>query len=76
MMQTGGNMIEVFKTNVTNPQQADELIGLLHHLLPGSTINFDLDDCDRVLRIDHELVEPVTVIRLLAENGVRCSVLQ
>ncbi len=76
MIQTHGNMIEVFKTNVSNPQQADELIGLLHHILPGSTINFDLEDCDKILRIDHKLVEPTQVIALLADKGFRCAVLQ
>lgn len=75
MMQTHRKMIEVFKTNVSNPQQADELIGLLHHLLPGSTINFDLEDCDRVLRIDHEIVDPVHVTRILAGRGFECSVM-
>lgn len=69
-------MVEVFKTNVTNPQQAEELIGLLRNLLPGSNVNFDLEDCDRVLRIDHESVEHREVIRLLAMNGFECCLLQ
>lgn len=69
-------MIEVFKTNVSEQQQADELIGLLLHLLPDSSINFDLEDCDKVLRIDHHLVAPDEVVALLANNGYLCSVLE
>lgn len=69
-------MIEVFKTNVSNPQQADELIGLLRNFLPGGIINFDLEDCDKILRIDHKQVEPTQVIALLADKGFRCDVLQ
>lgn len=69
-------MIEVFKTNVTNPQQADELIGLLRNLLPGSSINFDLEDCDRVLRIDYESVDPAHVTGILAGRGFKCNVMQ
>jgi len=69
-------MIEVFKTNVSNPQQANELIGLLHHILPGSRINFDLEDCDNILRIDYEQVEPAQVIALMDANGFHCAVLQ
>ncbi|HEY9177686.1 MAG TPA: hypothetical protein VIN07_08355 [Flavipsychrobacter sp.] len=76
MTQTHPDMVEVFKTNVSNPQQADELICLLRDLLPESRINFDLEDCDKVLRIDHESVAPHEVIRLLAGRGVKCSIMQ
>ncbi len=76
MIQTHGNMIEVFKTNVSNPQQAEELIGLLRYLLPGSSINFDLEDCDKVLRIDYETVDPAHVTGILAGRGFECSVMQ
>lgn len=75
MIQTHGNMIEVFKTNVSNPQQADELIGLLHHILPGSTINFDLEDCDRVLRIEGPEIAIGKVIELLSVHHFQCVVL-
>ncbi|MBZ0099845.1 MAG: hypothetical protein K8F30_12205 [Taibaiella sp.] len=68
-------MIEVFKTNVSNPQQADELIGLLHHILPGSTINFDLEDCDRVLRIVGPEIATGKVIELLSVYHYECAIL-
>ncbi|MBW7915002.1 MAG: hypothetical protein H3C54_15155 [Taibaiella sp.] len=76
MIQTHGNMVEVFKTNVTNPQQADELICLLRTILPGSRINFDLEDCDKVLRIDYESVDPAHVTGILAGRGFECCVMQ
>ena len=68
-------MVEVFRTNVSNPQQADELIGLLHHLLPGSTINFDLEDCDRVLRIAAPEIATAKVIELLRVHHYECAIL-
>lgn len=76
MMRISRSMVEVFKTNVSNPQQADELIGLLQNLLPGSRINFDLEDCDKVLRIDYESVDPAHVTGILAGRGFQCSVMQ
>lgn len=70
------NMIEVFKTNVSEQQQADKLIGLLLNLLPNSNINFDLEDCDKVLRINHEMIEPDQIIGLLISNGFDCRVME
>ncbi|MCB9047313.1 MAG: hypothetical protein H6550_14360 [Chitinophagales bacterium] len=69
-------MIEVFKTNVSEQQQADKLIGLLLNLLPNSNINFDLEDCDKVLRINHEMIEPDQIIGLLISNGFDCRVME
>ncbi len=69
-------MIEVFKTNVSNPQQADELIGLLRNFLPGGIINFDLEDCDKILRIDYSCIDHKLIIRKLELMGFECSVLQ
>lgn len=69
-------MIEVFKTNVSNSQQADEIIGLLRNLLPCSCINFDLEDCDRVLRIDCEIIDADSVTDILTGKGFDCCVMQ
>lgn len=45
-------MIEVFKTNVTERGEADRLIRCIHQNFPGYKANFDLDDCDKILRVD------------------------
>jgi hypothetical protein len=45
-------MIEVFKTNVSNKDQAAILIRALKKFFPSYTGNFDLDDCDKVLRVE------------------------
>lgn len=68
-------MIEVFKTNVCEEIRAKELIVLLQQHFPYSKINFDLEDCDKVLRVegDHILPEPVT--KLLHSLGHLCEVL-
>lgn len=70
-------MVEVFKTNVTDKNHATKLVELLHRKFPGCKINFDLDDCDKVLRIegpDADLTEPVRLI--INENGFICEVLE
>ena len=45
-------MIEVFKTNIKKASKAKRLIGLLAHHFPGSKVNIDLHDCDKILRIE------------------------
>jgi hypothetical protein len=70
-------MVEVFKTNVTSNRQAKELVNLLEDYFAGYKVNFDLDDCDRILRVEARLkaVEPQPVITLLQQMGVRAEVL-
>ena len=45
-------MIEIFKTNIREAAQADNIIALLLQHFPGSRINIDLYDCDKVLRVE------------------------
>jgi hypothetical protein len=44
-------MIEIFKTNVSSPDHAEMLINGIHQAFAGYKANFDLDDCDNILRI-------------------------
>ena len=59
-------MIYVFKTSVDNPSKLESASVLLHELLPESLWNFDLEDCDNILRVDSEL----DVAQLLLNNAV------
>lgn len=69
-------MIEVFKTDVSGSADAGRLTALLRQHFPGSRINFDLDDCDRILRIEGKDFRPGEVVKLVRENGFACSVLE
>ncbi len=44
-------MVEVFKTNVESQTQANLLIDQIHEGFPNYKANFDLDDCDKILRV-------------------------
>ncbi|MHC0442372.1 MULTISPECIES: hypothetical protein [unclassified Flavobacterium] len=59
-------MIYVFKTSVDSPSKLESASALLHKLLPETLWNFDLEDCDNILRIDseHEIVD------LILNNGI------
>lgn len=69
-------MIEVFKTNVNDASEAGRLTALLRYHFPGSRINFDLHDCDRILRVEGKDFRAGEVETLVTENGFACSVLE
>jgi hypothetical protein len=67
--------VEVFKTDVQNVAQSVKLIRKLRQHIPGIEINFDLDDCDRVLRIEGGHIPVPRVIKLMNNNGYYCELL-
>ena len=69
-------MIEVFKTNVEEACHAKNVIALLLQHFPSSKINFDLHDCDKILRVEGENFAVEKVIGLVAESGFTCIVLE
>ena len=68
-------MVEVFKTNVEQPEHSEMLIDQLINRIPNSRINFDLEDCDRILRIEAESVSNQIIIEILQRNGYQAEVL-
>lgn len=69
-------MVEVFKTNVEEAVHAEKLVALLLQHFPDGRINFDLDDCDRVLRVEKMHIQPEQIIELVAAQGYECWVLE
>lgn len=47
-------MVEVFKTDVREVTGASQLKTILIRHFPDSTVNFDRDDCDKVLKISQK----------------------
>jgi tRNA G26 N,N-dimethylase Trm1 len=69
-------MVEVFKTNVQKKSESKKLLGTLLHAFPAYTINFDLSDCDKVLRIKGENIEVLKIIGHLRKYGYHCEPLE
>lgn len=71
------NTIEVFKTNVTTTQQAQEILNRIQQSFPDYTATFDLEDCDHVLRIKskREIIKAQAVMSLLKNIGVDAEIL-
>lgn len=68
-------MIEVFKTNVETASDANNIVQILLQRFPGSRINFDLQDCDKILRVEGKDFCTETIIAFMKEKGFHCSVL-
>jgi hypothetical protein len=68
-------MVEVFKTNVQEFAEAQKLLAVLRRHFPGSKINIDLDDCDKVLRVEGSNLPVEKVMTLVTGKGFVCSVL-
>jgi len=70
-------MVEVFKTNVIEQDHADMLVDQIHKRFSGYMANFDLDDCDKILRIKcvNGLIESSFVVNLLQDFGFNAEVL-
>lgn len=47
-------MVEIYKTNVTKVYQADYLLQKIHENFKTYSANFDLEDCDKILRIESD----------------------
>jgi hypothetical protein len=69
-------MVEVFKTNVQAPGEADSLVALLLQHFPHNKINFDLHDCDKILRVEGCDVQPEPIMMLMRKNGFVCKMLE
>ena len=69
-------MVEVFKTNIYEPDEAQHVISKLHHYLPDARINFDLDDCDKILRVENSTIDIEKLVSLLNGTGYQCEVLE
>ena len=62
-------MVEIFKTDIRELQVAHKVILQLREHFPEAKINFDLEDCDRILRVESTSVETQKIINLLHQSG-------
>lgn len=71
-------MVEVFRTNVRDHEEADFLLDHLGKQFPVYEMNFDLEDCDNILRIksDLETIEVLQIVELLNNLGFVVEVLE
>ncbi|WP_215223949.1 hypothetical protein [Echinicola shivajiensis] len=71
-------MVEVFKTSVEAVEDKQFLLDKLQKEFPHYKINFDMEDCDKILRI--ETIEPdinsLSIIEFMNRYGFKIEILQ
>ncbi|ELR68006.1 hypothetical protein C900_01269 [Fulvivirga imtechensis AK7] len=68
-------MIEIFKTNISTKEEADYFAQILNNTLPDYRINFDLEDCDRILRVENRDINANAVIGVFHSHNRYCELL-
>ncbi len=66
-------MVFVFRTNVTDVVHADALVKSLTTTFPSAVINFDLEDCDNILRIACRDLSVHTILKVTQTCGIWCE---
>ena len=68
-------IVEVFKTNVQHREHAEQLVSILRDQFNYTRINFDLEDCDKILRVESNQICVDSIIEILSTHGLECEVL-
>ena len=70
-------MVEDFKTNVSESDQARWLLDEINKRFQSYTANFDLDDCDHILRIETLTgsVDVLALVKLMEHSGFQAELL-
>ncbi|WP_010521519.1 hypothetical protein [Aquimarina agarivorans] len=66
-------MIFVFKTSISSKKTIKLLTPHLNKLLAVSDWNFDLEDCDNILRINSQINIVKKTIEILNDIGFECE---
>jgi hypothetical protein len=75
-MSSQQRKVEVYCTDLRHSSQADLLERKLLGSFPHLRINFDLDDCDRILRIEyHHELNFARIEKISRKMGVQIRIL-
>lgn len=69
-------MVEVFRTNVQKKSESKKLLFTLQEIFPALSINFDLSDCDKVLRIQGDNINTLQIMAHFRDFGYHCEPLE
>ncbi|MDG3582758.1 MULTISPECIES: hypothetical protein [Galbibacter] len=70
-------MVEIFVTDVTNESSAKHVLKELHTIFKDYSANFDLEDCDRILRVESSsAICHRSIIELLEKMQVNAAIYQ
>ncbi|WP_343705577.1 hypothetical protein [Flavobacterium sp.] len=65
-------IVEIFKTNVQEESDRDYIITVIQNQFPDYKINFDLEDCDKILRVEGVDLQYDNVMDYVNRLGYTC----
>lgn len=65
----------MFKTSVSKKSESHRIIQELKNIIPEARINFDLKDCDKILRIEATHFEIESIHSILHKHGYKSEIL-
>ncbi|MFH6995904.1 hypothetical protein [Flavobacterium sp. FlaQc-48] len=68
-------MVEVFKTNVQKETDTNYIIAIIQREFPTYKVNFDLEDCDKILRVEGADLQSNQIIEYVKCLGYTCNIL-
>ncbi|MCB0699610.1 MAG: hypothetical protein H6551_11545 [Chitinophagales bacterium] len=74
-MQIPLSKVEVYKTNVEDNDEAAALAASLLQYHPDADISFDLEDCDKVMRVIGNIPAHY-IIKHMEDCGYDCAVME
>jgi hypothetical protein len=69
-------VVEVFKTNVQKEADKNNIITIIQNQFPHYKVNFDLEDCDKILRVEGHGLKPKSIIDYVNCLGYICVALE
>ncbi|MBD8490613.1 hypothetical protein IFO69_17805 [Echinicola sp. CAU 1574] len=66
-------MILVFKTSIDNETEVNHVAPVLNRILGNGAWNFDLEDCDRILRVVTEVDQVEEIATAISASGFFCE---
>lgn len=68
--------VKIFSTDIENRTQVNDISAAICSLFPHSIVTVDLEDCDKVLRVEGNIPTSEYIINLLSKLGFRCEELE
>lgn len=71
-------IVEIFKTDVGDHSTGNMIVNALTKYFPSYKVNFDLDDCDRILRVESRNgnIEINSIIKIVELHSVEIDLIE
>ncbi|GGE96528.1 hypothetical protein [Flavobacterium limi] len=69
-------VVEIFRTNVQEEADKNHIINGIQTQFPAYKINFDLEDCDKILRVEGDELKPENIVEYVTHLGYVCVPLE